>query len=172
MDEPGSVNFGFNEIAISVPYKDFIYQSPPLEEYNYTSKCYLGVYPGFGDFYVLGDTFLRSAYGKQPRSAIRQLQKNCTDLRLVVFRQQAETIFIAQAANCGSNVISSHGDLEGLDGDCEPPLTGYGSPSTCSSTSALTSTPVQTPSARGNSTRLTTVSHTSKHHSTTTSVSP
>ena len=98
--------------------------------------------------------------------------KTVTNPHLVVFRQQAEMIFIAQGADCGSNVISSHGDLEDLDGDCEPPLTGYGSPPTCSSTTELIPTPIHTSSSRRNSSRLATVSHTSKHHSTTTSVPP
>ncbi len=64
MDKIGTVNFGFAGITIAVPYKDFIFKSPPLEEFNYTAKCLLGIYPGYGNFYILGDTFLRSAYGK------------------------------------------------------------------------------------------------------------
>ncbi|KAH8882358.1 acid protease, partial [Thozetella sp. PMI_491] len=84
MDQPGAVNFAFDGIVISVPYKDFVFKSPPLEEFNYTSTCYLGVYAGYGDFYVLGDTFLRSAY--------------------VTFRQQTQTVFLAQGADCGTNI--------------------------------------------------------------------
>jgi len=56
-DMPGTVNFRFPGITINVPYKEIIRElrtTPP--------RCYLGIVPN-EDFVLLGDTFLRSAYG-------------------------------------------------------------------------------------------------------------
>jgi len=53
----GTMNFDFPGVTIKVPYKELIRQiatSPP--------SCYLGIVPN-SDFVLLGDTFLRSAYG-------------------------------------------------------------------------------------------------------------
>lgn len=58
----GSLDFGFNrgQMVINVPFNDFIYE-------QYPGHCLLGVQPAdIGSTnYVLGDTFIRGAYGKQ-----------------------------------------------------------------------------------------------------------
>jgi hypothetical protein len=53
----GTIDFQFPGITIHVPYKEIIRElrtTPP--------RCYLGIVPN-EDFVLLGDTFLRSAYG-------------------------------------------------------------------------------------------------------------
>lgn len=53
----GTVDFDFDGMKIQVPYKEMIrelHTTPPT--------CYLGIVPN-ADFTLLGDTFLRSAYG-------------------------------------------------------------------------------------------------------------
>jgi hypothetical protein len=53
----GTLNFAFEGVTIKVPYKEMIREvrtSPP--------SCFLGIIPST-DFALLGDTFLRSAYG-------------------------------------------------------------------------------------------------------------
>lgn len=57
-NQAGTVDFAFDGVTISVPYSELIRQvssSPP--------QCYLGMM-GSTEFALLGDTFLRSAYGK------------------------------------------------------------------------------------------------------------
>lgn len=52
----GSLDFAFGGVTVRVPYKEMIRElrNPP--------SCYLGIVPS-EDFTLLGDTFLRSAYG-------------------------------------------------------------------------------------------------------------
>lgn len=57
-NQKGTVDFAFDGVTISVPYSEVVRQvsaSPP--------QCYLGMM-GSTEFALLGDTFLRSAYGK------------------------------------------------------------------------------------------------------------
>lgn len=57
-NQKGTIDFAFDGVTISVPYSEVIRQvssSPP--------QCYLGMM-GSTEFALLGDTFLRSAYGK------------------------------------------------------------------------------------------------------------
>lgn len=54
----GTLDFNFNGVTIKVPYREIVREisgSPP--------SCYLGIMPSTS-FALLGDTFLRSAYGK------------------------------------------------------------------------------------------------------------
>jgi len=76
-NEPGSVDFYFNTKRIAVTYADFIWQVG--------GECVLGVLPD-DDEPVLGDSFLRAAY--------------------VVHDQDNRQLHLAQAANCGSNIVS------------------------------------------------------------------
>ncbi|KAK0629272.1 aspartic peptidase domain-containing protein [Bombardia bombarda] len=76
--QPGSVDFAFNNKVISVPYADFIWQ---VKE----GFCIVGVLPD-DDEPVFGDSFLRAAY--------------------VVYDQDNRNLHLAQAANCGTNVIT------------------------------------------------------------------
>ncbi|CAP60290.1 uncharacterized protein PODANS_1_5960 [Podospora anserina S mat+] len=59
VDQPGTVDFTFGDLTIQVPYSEFISQLEP-------GYCALGVLPRKGSYdrAVLGDSFLRSAYGQ------------------------------------------------------------------------------------------------------------
>ena len=59
VDEQGSVDFSFDGVTVKVPYREII------REYNSggSSSCYLGI-SSSDDYALLGDTFLRAAYGK------------------------------------------------------------------------------------------------------------
>ncbi|KAK4674972.1 hypothetical protein QC764_502370 [Podospora pseudoanserina] len=95
----GSVDFGFGNQTIRVPYKDFIFQlEPGVFGDNEETICLLGVVPSWDQFYILGDTFLRSVYA--------------------LFRQKEHKIYFAQYQNCGTNIISTHG-IGQFHGDCE-----------------------------------------------------
>ena len=74
---PGSIDFYFAGKTIRVPLNDFIWELD--------GTCVLGVL-GSEDEYVLGDTFLRAAYA--------------------VFDQDNQEIHLAQAANCGTNLVA------------------------------------------------------------------
>ncbi|ROW02148.1 hypothetical protein VSDG_02362 [Cytospora chrysosperma] len=94
-EEEGSVDFGFGNKVISVPFKDFIWQ-PGTDE----DVCMLGILPD-DEEPVLGDSFLRAAY--------------------VVYDQDNRNLHLAQAANCGSNLVAfSSGEdaVPSVAGDC------------------------------------------------------
>lgn len=55
-DLDGTVGFGFNGVTIEVPYSEFIRKTGE-------DSCVLGITPS-DTFTLLGDTFMRSAYGK------------------------------------------------------------------------------------------------------------
>ncbi len=61
----GTLDFAFGATTISVPYSELIRRSG--------SRCMLGIQAS-SDFVLLGDTFLRSAYGTSP-SCPRQLSR-------------------------------------------------------------------------------------------------
>ncbi|KAK4156565.1 putative aspartic-type endopeptidase opsB [Chaetomidium leptoderma] len=73
----GTIDFYFGGKTIRVPLNDFIWEVQGF--------CILGVLPDDGEP-VLGDTFLRAAY--------------------VVFDQDNRNLHIAQAANCGTNLVA------------------------------------------------------------------
>lgn len=56
----GTVDFAFDGLTIKVPYKELIREVP-----SDPPACFLGITPS-ERFTLLGDTFLRSAYGTQP----------------------------------------------------------------------------------------------------------
>jgi hypothetical protein len=58
--QSGSMDFGFGNVIINVPYSQFIWQ--PVAG----GSCYLGVIPSSSSIAIpiLGDTFLRGAYGE------------------------------------------------------------------------------------------------------------
>jgi hypothetical protein len=91
-DVAGSIDFYFGSKTIRVPLNDFIWE---VQGY-----CILGVMPD-DDEPILGDTFLRAAY--------------------VVFDQDNRNIHIAQAANCGTNLVaigSGEDAVPSSTGDC------------------------------------------------------
>lgn len=53
----GTLDFNFNNVTIRVPYKEIVREITALP-----TSCYLGIMPSTS-FSLLGDTFLRSAYG-------------------------------------------------------------------------------------------------------------
>ncbi|KAJ4305954.1 hypothetical protein N0V88_000744 [Collariella sp. IMI 366227] len=76
-DIDATIDFYFSKKVIRVPLNDFIWQ---VEQY-----CILGVLPEEEEP-MLGDTFLRAAYA--------------------VFDQDNRAIHLAQAANCGENLVA------------------------------------------------------------------
>ncbi|CAK7231093.1 hypothetical protein SCUCBS95973_007796 [Sporothrix curviconia] len=88
----GYVDFTFDSLVISVPLSDFIWEAQ-------AGVCAVGALPSTDTTNLLGDTFLRSAY--------------------VLFDQDHQNIYMAQAANCGSNeqVLSASGNYN-LTGEC------------------------------------------------------
>jgi Eukaryotic aspartyl protease len=57
--QSGTMDFGFGSVIINVPYSQFVWQPSP-------GTCYLGVAPMPAGLTIpiLGDTFLRGAYGE------------------------------------------------------------------------------------------------------------
>ncbi|CAK7212630.1 hypothetical protein SBRCBS47491_001532 [Sporothrix bragantina] len=88
----GYVDFTFGSLVISIPLSDFIWEAQ-------AGICAVGALPSSDTTALLGDTFLRSAY--------------------VLFDQDHQNIYMAQAANCGSNeqVLSADGNYN-FTGEC------------------------------------------------------
>lgn len=63
-DLDGTVDFVFDGITVAVSYREIIRNIP-----TNPPTCYLGIVPN-ADFILLGDTFLRSAYGRLNHSPI------------------------------------------------------------------------------------------------------
>lgn len=61
-DQPGTVDFTFDDFTVSVPYSDFMFIIPAGPSIGPEDVCILGAYPS-EDIFILGDTFLRSVYG-------------------------------------------------------------------------------------------------------------
>ncbi|KAK3689144.1 aspartic peptidase domain-containing protein [Podospora appendiculata] len=141
LHDEGTIDFGFGsgDFTIRVPYRDFIFQlQPGVEEPDQTEVvCMLGAVPS-ENFFILGDTFMRSVYA--------------------VFRQQEHKVYLAPYQNCGTEIVSSHGEISEVYGVCIPgesfdPPELYGFPpsvslsattATCSSYSTGTYSPPQT----------------------------
>ncbi|KAL2142275.1 hypothetical protein VTI28DRAFT_1349 [Corynascus sepedonium] len=90
----GTLDFAFDGVTVKVPYKELtreVASNPP--------SCFLGIMAS-DRFTLLGDTFLRSAY--------------------TVFDLETDSIWMAQAANCGSTpaAISNVQDLAVVRGEC------------------------------------------------------
>lgn len=75
-ESEGSVDFGFGNTVVKVPYKDFVKQT--------SNVCYIGVHMT-SDQQILGDSVLRAGY--------------------FVFDWDNQVVHIAQAANCGKSDI-------------------------------------------------------------------
>ena len=91
--DAGSVDFYFNEKRIAVAFSDFIWHVTD-------DICVLGVLPD-DEEPVLGDSFLRAAY--------------------VVHDQDNRALHLAQAADCGSNIVSigsGRNAVPSVTGDC------------------------------------------------------
>jgi hypothetical protein len=64
-NDQGTIDFGFDGFTIHVPYAEFIFEIPADFSNNGENICVLGAIPA-DSFYILGDTFLRAAYGINP----------------------------------------------------------------------------------------------------------
>ncbi|KAK0649610.1 aspartic peptidase domain-containing protein, partial [Cercophora newfieldiana] len=112
-NKEGTIDFGFDGFTIHVPYSEFIFEIPPAFSSTGKPFCVLGAIPA-SSFFILGDTFLRASYA--------------------VFRQQEHKVYLGQFINCGTDVVSSHGDISKLFGNCghrrpyPPPESGHSTP--------------------------------------------
>ncbi|KAG8407364.1 hypothetical protein J3458_020844 [Metarhizium acridum] len=97
--QDASVDFKFGGTVIRAAYKDFIY---PYD----ANTCSLGFTEAKDKSYLLGDSFLRSAY--------------------VVFDQTNRQLALAQADDCGTHLVAiGPGPAGPLVGECGgPPVTG------------------------------------------------
>lgn len=76
----GTVNFAFNGVTIKVPYSEFIRETTSGAE----TTCVLGI-TGSDSFVLLGDTFLRSAYGTFGLSALLHHSCQQESLSLTIY---------------------------------------------------------------------------------------
>ncbi|KAK1833995.1 aspartic peptidase domain-containing protein, partial [Podospora conica] len=98
LNDQGSIDFGFGEFTIHVPIREFVFQVPPMFATDgEDTVCVIGAVPTT-DFFILGDTFLRSV--------------------VALFRQQEHKVYLAQYMDCGVNIIETHGNMSGMIGDC------------------------------------------------------
>ncbi|KAK3381050.1 aspartic peptidase domain-containing protein [Podospora didyma] len=127
VDKDGSVDFYFGDKAISVPFTDFIW--------NPDGVCRLGVKAN-DDEPILGASFLRAAYA--------------------VYDQDNRNIHLAQAANCGTNIVAIGSGTDAVPsstGEC----TGPGAPTNTASVRSLdvTGTRAATKTYTGNNPAIT-----------------
>jgi hypothetical protein len=61
-NNPGTVDFNFAGKIINVPIREFVRQPSALDPTYGGSECLFDLLPGDGEGYLLGDSFLRSAY--------------------------------------------------------------------------------------------------------------
>ncbi|KAF5130390.1 Candidapepsin-8 [Metarhizium anisopliae] len=114
----GSLDFNFDGVTIRVPYSEMVREVAGLPP-----SCYLGIMPSTS-FALLGDTFLRSAYGEfSPVCA--EYWNWCltkTDRGAVLFDISNNMTYMAPYANCGSRTqsIDSSTDLTSIVGTCSP----------------------------------------------------
>lgn len=122
----GTLDFAFDGVTIKVPYKELIREVP-----SNPPACFLGITPS-ERFTLLGDTFLRSAYGTSTTTR-RQVHTTTNKNRIAVFDLETDSIWMTQAANCGSNpaALNSVQDLSAATGACG--LDSQGANSTSSS---------------------------------------
>lgn len=113
LQDQGSIDFGFGEFTIHVPIREFVFQVPPTFAGDIQEMvCVVGAVP-VTDFFILGDTFLRSVVGK---SSARFGESSANSPAL--FRQQEHKVYLAQYMNCGVNIIQTSGNMSGMLGDC------------------------------------------------------
>ncbi|KAK0114816.1 hypothetical protein ONS95_014296 [Cadophora gregata] len=111
-DQAGTVDFGFGNTIINVPFKEFIWH---IEGF-----CYLGI--AADDVSpVLGDSFLRAAF--------------------VVYDQDNQNLHLANAQNCGTNLVAigtGPDAVPSIAGQCGATSTSSSSSSSATSTSSST----------------------------------
>jgi hypothetical protein len=110
----GTLDFAFNGVTIKVPYKELTREVP-----SNPPACFLGIMPS-ERFTLLGDTFLRSAYGT---STPAMLYATATNWEFkAVFDLETDSIWMTQASNCGSTpaALGNVQDLSVVTGVCGP----------------------------------------------------
>lgn len=146
-DVDGTVNFAFDGVSIQVPYKEFIRESTS----STGTTCVLGI-TASDSFVLLGDTFLRSAYGRpSPFWSRSHIVVNYSSefplltnypLIIAVFDLENNQIHMQQYDNCGSTpaAVTDASQFIGLKGECTVKATkmdmGKGSNSAQSSSSS------------------------------------
>ena len=85
--QSGTIDFGFGSVIISVPYSQFIWQ--PV-----AGTRFLGFLPNTSSITipVLGDSFLRGAYGKSKEQMQYEQTTNCVQ---VVYDQSQTSVYLA-----------------------------------------------------------------------------
>lgn len=143
-DIAGTVNFAFNGVTIKVPYSEFIRETTS----GTVTTCVLGI-TGSNSFVLLGDTFLRSAYGTcgAPPVAFFACSREpliTDDPLLAVFDLENNQIHMQQYENCGSTpaAVTNASQFVSLQGQCTTNggkvNMGVGSGTTTSSPSTAT----------------------------------
>ncbi|KAH7383136.1 aspartic peptidase domain-containing protein [Cadophora sp. MPI-SDFR-AT-0126] len=120
-DQPGTVDFGFGNTVINVPFSEFIWH---IEGF-----CYLGVAADDASP-VLGDSFLRAAF--------------------VVYDQDNQNLHLANAKNCGTNLVAigtGPDAVPSIVGECGPASTSSSSSSSATSSSTISSSVTSSVSA-------------------------
>lgn len=147
-DLAGTVNFAFNGVTIKVPYSEFIRETTT----SLGTTCVLGI-TASDSFTLLGDTFMRSAYGASSSlSLLRGFHDLLLTISVAVFDLVNNEIHLQQYNNCGSTpaAVTNASQFSGLEGVCTD-STGkmnMGTPgaSTSSSTAKATGTATATTS--------------------------
>ncbi|KAK6585371.1 hypothetical protein PZA11_002098 [Diplocarpon coronariae] len=141
--QSGTLDFGFGNTIIKVPYNEWIWEPTPGE-------CYFGARagdPAVTSSWILGDTFLRSCY--------------------TVFDQDNGNLLLAQYQDCGSNIIpigSGVNAVPSVTGACRPTRTAASitsksstrpskSPSTSSSKVTVSSSKAASSSVKSSSSK-------------------
>ncbi|KAG4416051.1 hypothetical protein IFR04_010814 [Cadophora malorum] len=120
-DQAGTVDFGFGNTVINVPFSEFIWH---IEGF-----CYLGVAADDASP-VLGDSFLRAAF--------------------VVYDQDNQNLHLANAKNCGTNLVAigtGPDAVPSIVGECGPASTSSSSSSSATSSSTISSSVTSSVSA-------------------------
>lgn len=140
----GTLDFAFDGVTVRVPFRELtreVASDPPA--------CFLGIMPS-ERFTLLGDTFLRSAYGAYYTQTHRLLgflmsanNRGVPPLpKTAVFDLETDSIWMTQAENCGSTpaALRDVRDLAAVTGACgltsaAVPGTGRGTGTSSSSNS-------------------------------------
>lgn len=93
-----TVDFAFGDVVVNIPLSEFIWRNVPMG-----GQCYLGL---VGDaetigFSVLGDSFMRAL--------------------VALYQPEKKVLNFAQYSDCGTDIQSSNGTADNLDGKCERP---------------------------------------------------